>query len=217
MTFSHRWNRFIYRLWAPVYDLLLRLHPVSRMRRKAMDLADIADAGSILVVGVGTGADLPFLDASALVIGVDQSLPMLVRATDTAARCRLCFVPVCSDATHLPFGDACFDAVVMTLFASVVPNPRECLQEAMRVVRPGGRLLVTDKFLPAGRKASILRRLLNLVTRPLGTDINRRWELMSAGLGTPVADEFFGRHGSFRVIVLRREATSPTPEMKSEI
>ena len=204
MTFSNRWNRFIYALWAPIYDAFIRFHPASRARARAFDLVDICNGSKVLLVGVGTGADLDFLKSSSLIIGVDLSPPMLRRARRRARHRTLSFVPVCCDAASLPLGDLTFDTVVLTLIVSVVPDPRTCVEQAMRVVRSGGRILVLDKFVPQGAAPSFPRRVLNLLTRTFGTDINRHWEKISDGLGTTVVDEAVGWNGSLRVIVIEK-------------
>ncbi|HEX6549094.1 MAG TPA: class I SAM-dependent methyltransferase [Gammaproteobacteria bacterium] len=53
---------------------------------------------------------------------------------------------VFGDASGLPFKDACFDTVLMLDVLEHVARPGAALQEAARVLRPGGRLLVTIPF-----------------------------------------------------------------------
>ena len=74
-----------YSRWAPVYDLIFDLpfHPGrAAAARAAADAA--GPGGEILVVGVGTGLELPLLPGNVLVTGIDISAPML-----RAARARV--------------------------------------------------------------------------------------------------------------------------------
>lgn len=50
---------------------------------------------------------------------------------------------VCADATRLPFADASFDLVSMFDVIEHIPDDRRAICEALRVLRPGGHLLVT--------------------------------------------------------------------------
>ena len=77
------------------------------------------------------------------------------------------------NAEQLGFKSDAFDAVVLSLLLSVVEDGTRAFAEAVRVTRPGGYLLVFDKFAPAGRQASWTRRLLNVATSAVGTDITR--------------------------------------------
>ncbi|MGB4738890.1 MAG: methyltransferase domain-containing protein [Fuerstiella sp.] len=208
LTFSNRWNAVVFSLWAPVYDALLKYHPVTAVRRKALSIAASANARRVLLVGVGTGADLPILATMQteldVLVGIDLSTTMLSRSNRKATSLSLPFVSVCGDAQRLPLANQAFDLVVLTLIVSVVPNPRTCVAEAMRVLQPGGRLVVLDKFLHGGHRPSVGRRILNFLTRPFGTDINRRWEDMGPEDAECQVDEASGPANSIRLIILRK-------------
>lgn len=81
------------------------------------------------------------------------------------------FQPVRGDAQRLPFADDSFDAAVLHLILAVVPEPAACLAETARVLRPGGRALVFDKFLRPGQPA-LLRRLANPLMRRVATRLD---------------------------------------------
>lgn len=88
------------------------------------------------------------------VIGVDLSRGMLEEAVRRTAQFsdRLTFIY--QGASHLPFQDDVFDAVTCIEALEFVPDPFQVLEELVRVLRPGGALLVTNrvgpdaKFLP---------------------------------------------------------------------
>ncbi|MFG0334824.1 MAG: class I SAM-dependent methyltransferase [Maioricimonas sp. JB049] len=173
MAMTNAWNRRIYSLWAPVYDLLIRLPPFANGRRAALQMLELAPHETVLLAGVGTGADLPLLEGHARWIGIDLTRAMLERArkrTGAHAASRL----VQADAACLPFADRSFDAAVANLILSVVPDGRRCLEELCRVVRPGGRIVVFDKFAPDEGAVPLMRRLINPVTQFFGTDVTRR-------------------------------------------
>ncbi len=182
----------------------MRFHPVSQIRSRAFDLVNIHDAASVLLVGVGTGVDLEFLNPSSLIVAADISIPMLRHSRKKAQQLNIPIVSVCSDASQLPCGDDSFEVVVLMLLVSVVPDPQACLTESLRVLRPGGRIMVLDKFVPTGQRPSIPRRFLNLLIRPFGTDINRRWEDISSELGPALSDEATTPGSSIRAIVVQK-------------
>ena len=67
------------------------------------------------------------------------------------------------DSMALPFAAGGFDFVVLHLIVAVVPQPQRCLAEAARVLRPGGRILLFDKFLRRGERAWLRRGLTPLI------------------------------------------------------
>jgi phosphatidylethanolamine/phosphatidyl-N-methylethanolamine N-methyltransferase len=138
-----------YDRWAPVYDLIFNL-PFQPGRRAATQAAASAagSGGEILVVGVGTGLELPLLPASTRVTGVDLSRAMLDVARRRVARLGLVQVAALleMDAQALTFADAGFDVAVAPYVLSVVPDPSKTLDEMWRVVRPGGELVLINHF-----------------------------------------------------------------------
>jgi phosphatidylethanolamine/phosphatidyl-N-methylethanolamine N-methyltransferase len=170
-----------YRRLAPVYDALVGNRWVEDARRRAFALLPPFPAGArVLVVGVGTGADLPFLPRGARPIGVDLTDAMLARARrKTGSRLPLARV----EAERLGLRDGSVDLVVLSLLLSVVERPRDALAEAVRVLRPGGLVLVFDKFAPdRAERISWFRRLLSRLTTAVGTDITRRLDQLLCGL-----------------------------------
>lgn len=159
--------RHTYTLWAPVYDLAVDL-ATREARRRSLARLPQSPAQDVLLIGVGTGLDLPHLPAAHRYAGIDLTPAMLARARRRAERLALPVELHEGDAHQLPFGDERFDSVIMHLILAVVPDPARALREAARTLRPGGKILILDKFLRPGQRAP-LRRLANLALRHLAT------------------------------------------------
>ena len=71
----------------------------------------------------------------------------------------------------LPFANECFDHIVLHLILAIVPDGRACLRETARVLKPGGSVLILDKFLKRGESAWF-RRTLNLLSQHLVTRLD---------------------------------------------
>lgn len=195
------WNRLRYTLWAPFYD---RVAIFRRQRRRSIDLLGLQTGERVLVVGAGTGADLPFIPAGVEVLATDLTPAMLARARP---RVRPGIELQVMDGQSLDLPDASFDAVILHLIVAVIPDPVACVREAARVLKPGGRIAVFDKFLPDGERPSAARRLANLVTGTLFTDINRRLGEILERSAAPLAvehDEPALLGGAFRILLLRK-------------
>jgi phosphatidylethanolamine/phosphatidyl-N-methylethanolamine N-methyltransferase len=152
-----------YSRWAPIYDLVFDLpfHPGRAAAARAAAEA-AGPGGEILVVGVGTGLELPLLPGNVLVTGIDISAPMLRAARTRVEHKRLAQVKGLHvmDATALEFPDAAFDVALAPYVMSVVPSPERALEEAWRVLRPGGTLVIMNHFAASGGiRASIERRM----------------------------------------------------------
>lgn len=135
-----------YARWAPVYDRTFGA--VTEIgRRNAVNYIN-RRPGQVLEVGVGTGLALPHYAAQVQVTGVDFSAQMLMRAQrkveelEAAHRIRLHRM----DARALEFEDASFDTVAAMHVLSVVPEPEKVMGEISRVLRPGGRVVITNHF-----------------------------------------------------------------------
>jgi ubiquinone/menaquinone biosynthesis C-methylase UbiE len=169
---TNKLNRRRYGFYAPVYDLLAS--PLERGRRRAHELAAIKPGEDVLIVGAGTGLDLPHLPKGANVTAVDLTPGMLRRASERAASLELNVDCRVMNAHDLDFPDASFDVVLLHLILAVLPDPQACIREASRVLRPDGRMLIFDKFLADGSRPSPVRKVLGIVTDVFFSDINRQ-------------------------------------------
>lgn len=159
--------RHTYTLWAPIYDLAVAAATRGARRRSLERLGDARDQ-HILLCGVGTGLDLPHLPHDARYQAIDLTPAMLARARRRTTKLPLTIDFHVGDAMNLPFPERHFDVVILHLILAVVPEPQRALTEAHRVLRPGGRMLILDKFLHRGERAWI-RRAINPLSSRLAT------------------------------------------------
>ncbi|MBI3222887.1 MAG: methyltransferase domain-containing protein [Nitrosomonadales bacterium] len=167
---QNSWLRSSYSLIAPLYDAVIT-RPMLRARTESLQSLPVEAPGRVLLSGVGTGLDLPLLPGLHRYTALDFNAAMLARARarGTALRGQGLQVDwVLGDSMALPFGDQQFEHAVLHLILAVVPQPVLCLRETARVLKPGGSILVFDKFLRPQQPA-LLRRALNPLSRRIAT------------------------------------------------
>ncbi|BCU80981.1 SAM-dependent methyltransferase [Polycladomyces abyssicola] len=197
-------NRQIYRMWAPFYDWVLQNRWFRSARRKVVEQAHLQPGENVLLVGVGTGLDFAYLPESVRVTGIDLSPEMLEQARKKASRHVIHLQQMNAEA--LAFPDETFDAVFFNLILSVVEDPRKALMEGIRVLKGSGRILIFDKFRHSEASPSWVSQTLNILTRRLGTDVNRSFERIADGMPVYVVkDEPSLFRGKYRIIELRKD------------
>lgn len=208
------WNRIRYTLLAPTYDWVAGF---GAQRRRSITLLGPRAGERVLVDGCGTGLDLRFLPAAVHVTATDLTPAMVERTRRRAAQLGRTVDARVMDAQALELADGSFDAVVLHLILAVVPDPTAAIREAERVLRPGGRAVVFDKWVADGRRPSLFRRAANLVASAAATDITRRLGDVLAGTSFTVEHrEPTGRGGFFSIALLRKpERAGAEREMSS--
>ena len=197
------WNRLRYTVWAPAYDTIVGAAGLNAARRLSIDRLRLASGHRVLIVGAGTGLDLDFLPPNVHVTAIDVTPAMLKHLERRAAAAGQSVTTRIMDARHLAFPDSSFDAVVMHLILAVMPEPERGVREAVRVLKPGGRIAVFDKFLKDEERPTLKRRVFNAVAKPLFSDLNRRLGPLIAG--TPLViehDEPVAFGGTYRAVTL---------------
>lgn len=167
------------------YDLLNHLLSAGldrQWRERAVAALQLTGAETVLDLCTGT-ADLALAATVGLVrarrvIGVDFSAAMLEigqqkigkRDEAPAPLCRAPITLVRGDATRIPLGDATADAVTIGFGIRNVERPAVACREILRVLRPGGTLVILEFSLPRSKMLRnfylwYFRRMLPLIGR----------------------------------------------------
>ena len=138
--------------------------------------------GKLLDIGTGTGQMLELLAPRISAgIGLDASRAMLALARARLSRPGLTHCAVrLGDMYRLPMADASFDHVVLQMVLHYAEDPQAVMAEALRVLRPGGTLVVID--LASHDNADCMVRLAH---RWPGFADSRMAELFGAALTPP--------------------------------
>ena len=156
-----------YTFLAPIYDSIVE-SATQEMRISSLQRITATHPQHILINGIGTGLDIPYLPGHHRYVGTDITPAMLNRCEQRLKQQALNLELHVADAMQLPFENEQYDIVIMNLILAVVPEPERALQEACRVLKPGGKIFILDKFIRRGQLA-ITRKLLNYVIRHIAT------------------------------------------------
>ncbi len=111
------------------------------LTQKALGKIELEAGDKVLDIGCGLGASLEFIREKhrAEVYGVDTQPLAVLKAAERLGPGRV----LCADAVKLPFESDSFCLAMMECMLTLVPEPEKALQEALRVLRPGGFLVIT--------------------------------------------------------------------------
>jgi ubiquinone/menaquinone biosynthesis C-methylase UbiE len=138
-----------YGRWADLYDALARSTPgLGHLRGRAADALALEPGDTVVEMGCGTGANLPYLrervGPEGRVVGLDFTRGMLGRARDRIDREEWQNVHLLqADATEIEFRESP-DAIVATFVVGMLGDPEEAVNRWADQLAPGGRLALLD-------------------------------------------------------------------------
>lgn len=132
-------------------------------------------SGSVLEIGIGTGANLEYYPSSVDLTGIDFSPRMLEYASQRARQLNRNVTLLEMDAQQLQFADHSFDYVVATCVFCSVPDPVQGMKEMGRVCKPEGEIRLLEHMRSEHPVVGKIMDILNpLTVRMSGANINRK-------------------------------------------
>lgn len=129
--------------------------------------------GRVLEIGGGTGANLAYYGPDVEeVVFTEPEEPMARRLEKKLPGHSVRATVVRAPAEQLPFEDGSFDTLVSTLVLCTVDDPVRSLQEAHRVLKPGGRLLFLEHVRSDNPKSARWQDRLNGIQKRFACGCN---------------------------------------------
>ncbi len=119
--------------------------------------------GETLEIGIGRGRTLPFYGPDVHLTGIDLSAVALEVARTRAQALGIEAALRQGDAAALPFADDHFETVVFSFALCTIPDDRRAVAEAVRVLQPGGRLLLVEHV----RSPNLIMRTIERLAEPI--------------------------------------------------
>jgi ubiquinone/menaquinone biosynthesis C-methylase UbiE len=126
--------------------------------------------GEVLEIAIGTGRNMGFYPDGIRVTGVELSTEMLALARARANELGVNVDLRLGDAQRLEFADGSFDTVLITFALCTIPDDRAAAAEALRVLRPGGRLVAVEHVRSPARAVRAIQRVLDPLSIRFGAD-----------------------------------------------
>jgi len=200
---TNKWNKIRYTLYTPGYDFIAKYFRNSR--KKSIESLNVKPGDKILIIGAGTGLDLEFFITDCEIFATDITPSMIERIIKRNMTLNRNVQATVMDGQSLSFANNTFDFVILHLILAVIPNSIACLNEAERVLKNHGQIAVFDKFVKKNKKVSTMRKIANILTNFLFTDITRNFEsIVEKSELKILSDNDADFKGVFRLIKLEK-------------
>lgn len=178
--------------------------PILRHRRVMVPEAE----GVVLEVGLGSGTNLPYYDASRVkqVIGVEPSEGMRTKAQRAIGRQAIPVELIDAPGEALPVEDRSVDTVLLTFTLCTIPDWQAALAEMRRVLKPGGRLVFLEHGLAPDDGVARWQHRIEPVWKRIGGGCH---------LARPI-DRMIAE-GGFRIDRLEADYTPKTPRLSGYV
>ena len=179
-------------------DVACGAKPIGYQRRKVVPEA----SGRVLEIGMGSGLNLPYYDASKvdMIFGLEPAEPMRRRAAAKVAACGIPVEFIDLPGEEIPLEDNTVDTVLVTYTLCTIPDGVAALKGMARVLKPGGKLIFCEHGkAPDANVAKWQDR------------INPLWNKIAGGcnLNRPIPDML--AEGGFRIEGLKTMYLPSTP------
>lgn len=138
---------------------------IERQRVKTvLNFSDIKDNDKVIEIGCEAGYLLKHLLVAKEVVGLDIARNALEDAKRDIKSDKVKFI--CADASNIPYQDSYFDKVICSQTLEHLNNPDEVVKEMLRVIKPGGTVVISvpnEKILSIFKKIFVKLGLFNLL------------------------------------------------------
>jgi phosphatidylethanolamine/phosphatidyl-N-methylethanolamine N-methyltransferase len=197
----------LYGEFAPLYDKVFGKIFYNRLEYVIENLG-IPPGAKVLEVGAGTGTSFPAYPSHCEITGVDLAPDMLACARQKIEENHWSHLTVMEmNALDLKFPDNTFDYVMAFHVVTVVPDPVRMIEEAKRVCKPGGRIVIVNHFTSEAPVLGSVTQALDPLTRWLGwrTDLRLKPFIRTTGLRVERMYKL-SKASLYTVLICRKEA-----------